>query len=116
MSGLILVITTLQQDLLQRRFEIALLRTLGASGNQTRQLDLLEYLLMGLSCGVLTSIMSETLLYLIYQSLLKLEPQFHLSLWLILPLLATLLFTLTGLLTRRALSLPASYQLLKGGE
>ena len=116
LSGLILVIATLQQDLRQRRFEVALLRTLGASGHQTRQLDLLEYLLMGLSCGLMASVISETLLYLIYQSLLKLEPQFHLFLWLTLPILATLLFTLTGLLTRRMLSLPTSYRLIKEGE
>jgi putative ABC transport system permease protein len=113
LSGLVLVITTLQQDLAQRRFEVALLRTLGASANQTRLLDLLEYLLMGLSCGVMACIMSESLLFIIYKSLLKLDPQFHLLLWITLPLLATLLFTLTGLLTRKALTLPESYRLLK---
>ncbi|WP_293266679.1 FtsX-like permease family protein [Neptunomonas sp.] len=116
LSGLILVITTLQQDLVQRRFEVALLRTLGASANQARQLDMLEYLLMGLSCGVLTCIMSESLLFLIYTNLLKLEPQLHPLLWIALPTLATVLFSLTGLLTRKALSLPQSYQLLKSGD
>jgi putative ABC transport system permease protein len=116
LSGLILVITTLQQDLVQRRFEVALLRTLGASANQARQLDMLEYLLIGLSCGLLTCIMSESLLYLIYTNLLKLDPQLHPFLWLALPIIATILFALTGLLTRKTLSLPSSYQLLKSGE
>lgn len=116
LSGLLLVIVTLQQDLAKRRFEVALLRTLGASMKQTQWLDRLEYLLMGFSCGVVAAFMSEALLLGVYRGPLDLPPMWHPWLWASLPILATVLFALTGSLIRRGLSLPRSYQLLKSHD
>ena len=116
LSGLLLVVVTLQQDLAKRRFEVALLRTLGASMQQAQWLDRMEYILMGFSCGVVAAVMSEALLLGIYWGPLDLPPAWHPWLWISLPLLATVLFALTGSLIRRGLSLPRSYQLLKSHD
>lgn len=113
LCGLTLVIMTLQQSLHQRRFETALLRTLGASEHQTSRLDTLEYLLIGFSCGITASALSELIMFVVYQKLLQIEPTFHLSLWLALPVLATLFFAGCGKLIRTPMSLPKSYRFLK---
>jgi putative ABC transport system permease protein len=90
-----------------------LLRTLGASEQQTSRLDTLEYLLIGFCCGMTASAFSELIMFVVYQKLLQIEPTFHLSLWLTLPLLATLFFAGCGKLIRTPMSLPKSYHFLK---
>lgn len=112
--GAALLMVTLQQALDQRRYEAALLQTLGAELKQTRRLDLLELGLLGGVCGVLAAASSELTLWLLYQHLLQLEGRMHLSLWWLLPLSSTLFFTLVGGLLRRPLSLPECYRLLRG--
>ena len=111
--GLTLVVMTLQQSLMQRRYENALLRTLGASERQTAQLDRVEYLLLGFSCGLAASLLSEAIMFFVYSRLLQLEPNLHLSLWIVLPLLSTLLFASCGQMIRRPMNLAKSYSLLK---
>ena len=116
LSGLVLIITIVQQDLVKRRFEVALLRTMGATERQTRQLDMLEYCMIGCASGLVACFISEGLLALIYQQLLKITPQWHPLLWLCVPAIAVLLLTITGRLVRKPLPLPTSYTLLKSGS
>jgi putative ABC transport system permease protein len=116
LCGLILVIATLQQDLAKRQFETALLRTLGASSEQTKRLNHLEYILMGFSCGVLAAVLSELVLLGIYLGPLELEPTLHPSLWILLPVVGTLLFTLTGSLIRKGMDVQQSFAYLKQRE
>lgn len=111
--GLILMAVTLLQALEQRRFESALMQTLGASGEQTRHLDLLEFLLLGLVCGVLAGFSAELTLAGLHRELLNVEPKLHPWLWLILPTLSSLFFVITGFLVRRPLRLEQCYRLLR---
>lgn len=111
--GLILMAVTLLQALEQRRFESALMQTLGASGEQTRHLDLLEFLLLGLVCGVLAGVAAEVTLAGLHLELLHVEPKLHPWLWLTLPTLASLFFVATGFLIRRPLRLDQCYRLLR---
>lgn len=113
--GLMLLGVTLLQALEQRRFEAALLQTLGVTARQARWLDLLEFLLIGLVCGVLASVSAEAVLASLHQFLLQIEPRLHPELWLGLPPLAALLFVLIGLLIRRPLRLEQCYRLLRAG-
>jgi putative ABC transport system permease protein len=113
--GLMLLGVTLLQALEQRRFEAALLQTLGVSAEQTRRLDLLEFLLIGLVCGVLASLSAEAVLASLHLYLLQIDPRLHPSLWFSLPPLAALLFVLIGLLIRRPLRLEQCYRLLRSG-
>jgi putative ABC transport system permease protein len=113
--GLILMAVTLLQALEQRRFESALMQTLGASSEQTRQLDLLEFLLLGLTCGLLAGVAAEATLAGLQLALLDVEPRLHPWLWLILPLLSSAFFVGIGFLIRRPLRLDQCYRLLRAG-
>jgi len=113
--GLMLLGVTLLQALEQRRFESALLQTLGVTAEQARRLDLLEFLLIGLVCGVLASISAEAVLASLHLYLLQIDPRLHPLLWLSLPPFAALLFVLIGLLIRRPLRLDQCYRLLRSG-
>lgn len=113
--GLMLLGVTLLQALEQRRFESALLQTLGVTADQARRLDLLEFLLIGLVCGVLASAGAEAVLAMLHQWLLKIPPRLHVELWLSLPTLAALIFLLIGWLIRRPLKLEHCYRLLRAG-
>jgi putative ABC transport system permease protein len=113
--GLMLLGVTLLQALEQRRFESALLQTLGVTAEQARRLDLLEFLLIGLVCGVLASISAEAVLASLHLYLLQIDPRLHPLLWFSLPPMAALLFVLIGLLIRRPLRLDQCYRLLRSG-
>lgn len=113
--GLLLLGVTLLQALEQRRFESALLQTLGVTAAQARQLDLLEFLLLGLVCGVLASLGAEAVLASLHLFLLQMDLRLHPQLWLSLPPLAALAFLLIGVLIRRPLPLDHCYRLLRAG-
>ncbi|PSL14401.1 putative ABC transport system permease protein [Marinobacterium halophilum] len=113
--GLLLLGVTLLQALEQRRFESALLQTLGVSAEQARRLDLLEFLLIGLVCGGLASASAEGVLAMLHQWLLQIPPRLHGELWLLLPPLAAMVFVLIGWLIRRPLRLDQCYRLLRAG-
>lgn len=112
-SGLILLFTTLRQELEQRRYENALLQTLGATAQQCRQLDLLELGLLGLVCGLLAAALSELALWQIHQRLVLIEPVLHPGNWVLLPLCALLLFLVIGTLARPRVDAHNSYRLLR---
>lgn len=111
--GLILLIVTLLQTLEIRRFEGALLQTLGASARATRRLDLLEFLLLGIIGGLLAATGSELALAGLNLQLLDTPARFHLQLWITLPVAAVVLFCVIGFLIRRPLPLERCYQLLR---
>ena len=113
LCGALLMLLTLHQALQQRRYESALLQTLGASAEQTQKLDLLELLLLGAVCGILAVITTELTLMLLYQHLLNLTPKLHVGMWLLLPLTSSLFFVISGILMRRRLTLSQCYHLLK---
>ncbi|WP_271272548.1 ABC transporter permease [Aliamphritea hakodatensis] len=115
LSGGIMLVTILQQELAQRRYEGAMLQTLGASAKQTLQLDRLEFTLLGLTCGSIAILIAELLLGLINVLVFELDVTLHPWMWLSLPLIATAIFAGLGSLIRGNLSLTDSYNLLKSG-
>jgi len=112
-AGLVMLFNTLKQELAQRRFESALLMTLGASEKQTQGLDQLEFTLMGICCGLTGSAIAELLLAALNGALLELPITLHPWMWLSLPLAAALGFTLIGRWVRGRMSLSDSYWELK---
>ena len=102
MAGTILVITLMTQERAQRRYENALLQSLGATAADCRKLDRLEFGLSGLVCGALAALLAELALWPIHQQALNIDATVHPFSWILLPLLGMLMFTLLGGLTRRA--------------
>lgn len=113
LAGLLLLVVTLMQELERRRYENALLQTLGATPGQSRQLDLLELLWLGLICGALAAVASEAILWLIHAYVLEIPLTLHPLSWLLLPVLSALLFTGIGALIRKPLDQARCYSLLK---
>ncbi|UTW10977.1 ABC transporter permease [Marinobacterium rhizophilum] len=112
-AGLLLLVVTLMQELERRRYESALLQTLGATPAQSRQLDLLELLWLGLICGALAALACEAILWLIHARVLQIPLTLHPLNWLVLPPLSALLFTGIGALIRKPLDQARCYSLLK---
>ncbi|WP_296061213.1 FtsX-like permease family protein [uncultured Amphritea sp.] len=100
-AGLVLVQLLVSQELEQRRHENALLQVLGSTEGQTRQLDILEFALLGLASGVMAALLTEIVTGLISYRLLNLPLILHPWIWLILPLTGMLLFTLAALISHR---------------
>jgi putative ABC transport system permease protein len=113
LAGLLLLVVTLMQELERRRYESALLQTLGATPGQSRQLDLLELLWLGLICGALAAVASEAILWLIHARVLEIPMRLHPLSWLLLPVLSAALFTGIGALIRKPLDQARCYSLLK---
>lgn len=111
-AGLVLLYVTLTQELEQRRYENALLQTLGASSQQCKQLDRLEMGLIGSISGLLAVIITELSLWPIHQQLLKLDPVLHPYLWISLPMISGALFMLISWISHRQQSLKKSYHTL----
>lgn len=111
--GLILIAVTLLQALEQRRFEAALLQTLGSTSKQTQRLDLLEFALLGAVCGALAAASAELVLAALHQNLLRVDVRLHPELWLSLPPLAVLLFVGIGFALRTPLRIEQCYHILR---
>jgi putative ABC transport system permease protein len=114
-SGALMLLTILQQELAQRRYEGALLQTLGASEKQTRQLDMLEFCLLGITCGSIAAAIAELLLAIMSAKFFDLPITMHPLLWISLPIIATVTFSGIGNLVRGKLSLSDCYGLIKAG-
>lgn len=114
-SGSLMLLTILQQELAQRRYEGALLQTLGASELQTKRLDLLEFCLLGLTCGSIAALIAEILLAIMNTQVFNLSISLHPVMWVSLPIIATATFTLVGNTVRGKLSLSDCYGLIKAG-
>ncbi|MEH6446081.1 MAG: FtsX-like permease family protein [Oceanospirillaceae bacterium] len=112
-SGALMLLTILQQELAQRRYEGALLQTLGASERQTRQLDMLEFCLLGITCGSIAAFVAELLLAIMSARFFDLPITAHPLLWIALPIIATITFSGIGNLVRGKLSLADCYGLIK---
>ncbi|MDO6565024.1 hypothetical protein Q4488_16710 [Amphritea sp. 1_MG-2023] len=100
-AGLVLLQLLVYQELEQRRHENALLQVLGSTPRQTRQLDILEFALLGLASGMMAALLTEIITGLISYRLLELPAILHPSLWLLLPLAGAALFTLSTFISHR---------------
>lgn len=85
---------TASQD--ERLYEGALMRTLGANSRQLGQACLAEFLLLGFFAGILAVIGTESILWVLYSQIMKLDYHFNRLLWLITPLAGALLIGTAG--------------------
>ncbi|WP_022942563.1 ABC transporter permease [Psychromonas hadalis] len=94
-SGVLLIFTLLRLSLGERKREITLYRTLGASKKRINQTLWAEYGLLAISAGVVAAIAAEIILFSLMKWGFQLPTQLHPSMWLILPLLAVLIVLLS---------------------
>lgn len=112
-AGLLLLYITQAQEADQRRYENALLVTLGATDKQCQRLNQLEAALLGLISGAIAILSSELLLMPLHQKLLQISAAPHPMLWWLLPLSSAALFYLLNLLTQNRISVAKNLQILR---
>jgi len=89
-AGILLIFTLLRLSLSERKREITLYRTLGASKQRISQTLWAEYGLLAVSAGFVAAIAAEVILASLMTWGFELPVQLHPSMWLVLPLLAML--------------------------
>ncbi|WP_295891232.1 FtsX-like permease family protein [uncultured Vibrio sp.] len=87
-AGLLLIFTLLQLSLSQRQLELRLYRTLGATHKFINRTIWAEYGLMALVAGTVASLGAELVVAGILKYGFELPNSWHVSLWLVLPMIA----------------------------
>jgi len=115
MAGLAVLYAAIQSNQDERRFENAVLRTLGAS-RKTLMLGLFaEFTLLGALSGLLAGVSATSLAWLLAETIFKFEYSFDLSVVFIGVLSGMVIVVVAGLLgTRSVLSLPPIQTLRDG--
>lgn len=91
LAGFLVLLAALYSSLDDRLQQGAILRTLGAKRQQLRQMQWLEFLLIGALAGIIATAGAEVICWLLYQRLFELEYPWHLPYWFGVPLVASLL-------------------------
>ena len=115
-AGLVVLLAALQVTREERRFEGALLRSLGASRALIRRLALGEFLLLGASAGLLAGLGAAVAGQLMATQLFELDYGFNVWLPLLGGAAGALIVTVAGVLATRGLYRSSPMQLLKGAE
>ena len=115
-AGIVVLLAALQVTREERRFEGALLRSLGASRELIRRLALGEFLLLGGTAGLLAGLGAAVAGQLMARQLFELDYGFNLWLPLLGAAAGAAVVTLAGLLATRGLYRSSPMQLLKGAE
>ena len=115
-AGIVVLLAALQVTREERRFEGALLRSLGASRELIRRLALGEFLLLGGTAGLLAGLGAAVAGQLMARQLFELDYGFNLWLPLLGAAAGAAVVTLAGLLATRGLYRSSPIQLLKGAE
>jgi len=97
LAGILLIFTLLRLSLSERKREITLYRTLGASKKRISQTLWAEYGLLAVSAGLVAAIAAEIILFSLMTWGFELPTQWHPLMFIVLPLLAVLIvFTSLG--------------------
>lgn len=107
LAGVIVLLAALQTTHDERRYETALLNTLGAERGHVFTGLLAEFALLGLIAGIIAALTATAAEILLAEYVFHLDIRVNPRVWLITPLLCTLIVVIGGLAgTRKALSAP----------
>ena len=97
LAGIMVLFATVYAGLDQRRYEAAMLRTLGASRGFLRTTQLLEFSLLGALAGLLAAVAAEAILYSLYSQVLHMDYRPSYYLWAVLPAAGVFIVAGSGL-------------------
>ena len=116
MAGLAVLYAAIQSNQDERRFENAVLRTLGASRKTLMMGLFAEFILLGALSGLLAGLSATSLAWLLAKTVFKFEYSFDLGVVFIGVVLGTIIVVIAGLLgTRSVIALPP-IQTLRNGQ
>lgn len=115
LAGVIVLVAAIQTTHDERIRESALLYTLGASSDQVRTGLITEFACLGLIAGLLAALAASLASALLAHFVFRMDITVHPYLWIIAPLVCTMLIVVTGFLgTRRVLHTPPMESLRQG--
>ncbi|KXI29757.1 ABC transporter permease [Paraglaciecola hydrolytica] len=85
-AGSLVLVAQVQASMDERQQELAILRTLGAKGSLIRGSVLYEFIIIGLTAGLMATAFNELSLYLLQTQVFEMEAKIHWQYWLIAPL------------------------------
>ncbi|GAB3676812.1 ABC transporter permease [Salinisphaera aquimarina] len=100
-AGLVVLLAAMQSSRGERRREAVLLRALGARSRWLRQATFVECLLIGLCASILAALVAQIAAVILATQVLDLDYAWRPHLWLIAIVTATLVITLSGMLSLR---------------
>ena len=112
-TGLIVLLATLQTTLDDKKYTAGLLRAFGASTGLIRQTTFTEYAILSLIAGLLAAISTESIVYGLYTWVFDIQAKLHPELWLIAPLLAVVFIIPAGLWGMRKIQRTAPLVVLR---
>lgn len=104
-AGTLVLVAQVQASMDERQQELAILRTLGAKGRLIRGSVLCEFIIIGLTAGLMATAFNELSLYLLQTQVFQMEAKMHWQYWLVAPI--------TGAIVVASLGLISCWRLLK---
>ena len=115
LCGALLLVAQIQVGMTQRRIELVVYRTLGASKSLLRRTLWAEFALLGLMAGLAAAIGAEVALGLLQKSVFNFPWQPQWMMWIVVPALAAVLLSLCGsILGVRLLQDKGQYRRIQG--
>ena len=115
MAGIVVLLAAIQATRDERRFESALLHTLGASRRKILQGIAIEFIALGSLAGILAALGASAVGYVLAEQIFKLDYTVNPNLWVIGLLAGTVVVGVTGTLaTRKAVTEPPVVVLRNG--
>lgn len=114
-SGLLILLISVQATLDSRKHESALYRVLGAQRQLVRNTLIIEFAIVGFLSGFIAAIGSELILCILQVRVFELGLSFHGWLWIATPLLGAALVGTSGYLSTRSVINSSPLTIIRGG-
>lgn len=98
-AGSLVLVAQVQATMDERQQELAILRTLGARGGLIRGSVLCEFVIIGLTAGLMATAFNELSLYLLQTQVFQMEAKLHWQYWLIAPVAGAVVVACLGALS-----------------
>ena len=92
-SAMFLTLATIQDGFNLRLHQSAILRTFGATTSLLQRSTAIEFALLGLLSGLLGALLAQLGLFFLETQVFELSPKFHINIWIIGPIIGTLLIS-----------------------
>ena len=98
-AGSLVLVAQVQASMDERQQELAILRTLGARGRLIRGSVLCEFIIIGMTAGLMATAFNELSLYMLQTQVFEMEAKMHWQYWLIAPVTGALIVSSLGALS-----------------
>lgn len=113
LAAVLVLLAQVQASIEQRKKELAILRTLGATSRLLRRAVVYEFLISGALAGALATLLAESVLLSVQARLFNLAFSWHPELWLLGPCVGALVVAILGFAMLRHVMVPSPAQVIR---